>query len=111
LAVEKAIAQATILASLETLHELEDVLLRARFERYQAIAVRRKFLETIEPYFEPISVRTRISICRHPKDDKFLELAMDGRADLIITGDNDLLVLSSFEGIPIITPMQYLGLD
>ncbi len=95
---------------METLHELEDVLLRARFERYQAIAVRRKFLESIEPYLEAVSVRTRISICRHPKDDKFLELAVDGRADLIVTGDNDLLVLNPFRGVPIITPMDYLAL-
>jgi putative PIN family toxin of toxin-antitoxin system len=87
-----------------------NTFLRARFERYQAIAVRRKFLESIEPYFEPISVRTRISICPHPKDGKFLELAIDGHADLIITGDNDLLVLNPFEGIPSITPMDYLQL-
>jgi predicted nucleic acid-binding protein len=40
-----------------------------------------------------------------------LELAVDGQADLILTGDQDLLVLNPFRGIPIVTPMQYLAED
>lgn len=47
-------------------------------------------------------------------DDKFLELAVNGRADPIITGDTDLLVLNPFRGIPIITPAAFghaLALD
>jgi putative PIN family toxin of toxin-antitoxin system len=46
--------------------------------------------------------------CRDPKDDKFLELALNGRADLIITGDADLLVLNPWRGIEIVTPREYL---
>ncbi len=53
---------------------------------------------------------TKVSVCRDPKDGKLLELAIDGRADLIITGDKDLLVLNPFEGVPIVTPMDYLAL-
>jgi len=41
------------------------------------------------------------------KDNKFLSLAVRGKADVIISGDNDLLVLDTFPGIPIITPAAF----
>lgn len=53
---------------------------------------------------ELVPIITPVSGCRDPKDDKFLELAVNGRADLIVSGDEDLLILDSFQGIPIITP-------
>ena len=43
-----------------------------------------------------------------PNDNKFLELAVDGNAEYIVTGDKDLLVLSSFKNILIITPARFL---
>ncbi len=51
----------------------------------------------------------RITVCRDPKDDKFLEVAVAGRADAIVSGDLDLLVLSPFEGIPILEPAEFLA--
>jgi predicted nucleic acid-binding protein len=50
-----------------------------------------------------------VRVCRDPNDDKFLEVAVNGRADTLITGDTDLLVLDPFERIPIITPAGYLS--
>lgn len=46
--------------------------------------------------------------CRDPTDDKFLELAVNGHADLIVTGDGDLLVLNPFRDIPIVTPAMFV---
>ena len=43
----------------------------------------------------------RITACRDPHDDKFLELAVNGQADLIVSGDADLLALNPFRDIPI----------
>jgi putative PIN family toxin of toxin-antitoxin system len=51
---------------------------------------------------------TLTGICRDPKDDFILECALNGNADLIVTGDKDLLSLQSFLGIQIVTPRQYL---
>jgi predicted nucleic acid-binding protein len=51
--------------------------------------------------------RLTVTACRDPKGDKFLELAVNGRADLIVSGDADLLVLDTFRGIPIITPAAF----
>lgn len=52
-----------------------------------------------------------ITICRDPKDNKFLELALSGQADLILTGDDHLLSLHPWRGIPILTPQDYLALS
>jgi predicted nucleic acid-binding protein len=51
-----------------------------------------------------VAIAERIAACRDPTDDKFLELAMNGHADLIVSGDADLLVLNPFQGIPIVPP-------
>ncbi len=56
---------------------------------------------------ELVTITERIAACRDSKDDKFLELAVNGRADLIVSGDADLLVLDTFRGIPIITPAAF----
>ena len=50
-----------------------------------------------------------ITECRDPKDDKFLEAALAGKADAIVTGDSDLLELHPFQGIPILRPAEFLA--
>ncbi len=60
---------------------------------------------------EAIAIAERIALCRDPTDDKFLELAINGRANLIVSGDQDLLVLSRFRDIPIITPATFVRLQ
>jgi putative PIN family toxin of toxin-antitoxin system len=108
-AVEKALQSGLVMRSEATWRELEEVLMRPRFERYQKVAFRRRYLLELDAAMEMISVLTTIAACRDLKDDKFLELAVDGRAEVIITGDLDLLELHPFQGIEILTPMDYLG--
>jgi predicted nucleic acid-binding protein len=43
-----------------------------------------------------------------PKDDKFLELAVNGHADMIVSGDSDLLALNPFRDIPIVPPAIFI---
>jgi predicted nucleic acid-binding protein len=57
---------------------------------------------------ESVPIIERIAACRDPTDDKFLELAINGKADIIITGDADLLVLHPFRGIKIVPPMVFV---
>lgn len=47
-------------------------------------------------------------ICRDPGDHKYLEAAVGGRAQALISGDKDLVVLKVIEGIPILTPRAFL---
>jgi uncharacterized protein len=56
---------------------------------------------------ELVTITERVTECRDQNDDKFLELAVNGHADVIVSGDADLLVLDTFRGIPIITPAAF----
>ena len=49
-----------------------------------------------------MQVEKNIHVCRDPSDDKFLECAVEGRANYIVSADKDLLDLKIFEGIEII---------
>jgi putative PIN family toxin of toxin-antitoxin system len=100
-----------MLASEATKLEIIEVLSRPKFDRYIELRIRQQLAAEYIHACETIAPHSTIQACRHPKDDKFLELAVDGRADLILTGDQDLLVLSPFRSIPIITPMEYLAED
>jgi predicted nucleic acid-binding protein len=57
---------------------------------------------------ETVTIIEPIAACRGPTDDKFLELAVNGHADLLLTGDADLLVLNPFRGIPVVAPMTFV---
>ena len=50
-----------------------------------------------------------ITACRDPKDNKFLEAAVESNADAVVTGDSDLLVLHPFQRIPILRPVEFLA--
>jgi len=110
-AVQRALERDITLVSLPTLLELRDVLNRRKFSRYVNQSEASPFLNRVAGAAEQIEVLSQIEICRHPKDNKFLALAVDGHADLILTGDQDLLVLNPFRGIAVVTPMQYLAED
>lgn len=101
---------ATILASDETLLELVEVMGRARFDRYVERSIRQQLVAEYANSIEKVQVTSPIRACRDPRDDKFLEVAVHGRADLIVTGDADLLALRPFHGIDLLTPAAYIEL-
>lgn len=47
------------------------------------------------------------ALCRDPDDVKVLALALGSKADCMVTGDKDLLVMKSFQGIPILSPREF----
>ena len=106
-AVDKAVDEAQILISEATLEELADVLARAKFDSYITVGERQEFLRLLDRIAVTVPIVHTIRACRDARDDKFLELAVNGEASLIITGDADLLELDLFRGIPIITPASY----
>jgi putative PIN family toxin of toxin-antitoxin system len=97
------------------LAELADVIGRAKFDailvrskitREKSLAEVHRLAEVVEP--PPLAA----PVCRDPDDDEVLALALAAQADLIISGDDDLLLLQVFEGIPILTPasaLQFIG--
>lgn len=110
-AVEKAWRQAKTLISLETWTELRIVLTRPKLSRYIEPGLLDPFLRNVWTVAEPIAIASPIRACRDSRDDKFLEVAVYGRADAIVTGDADLLALHPFRGIAILTPSAYLELQ
>ena len=99
-----------LLISRATLDELVDVLSRPRLRAKYGISdpVLRAVVRLMILRGELVSPQRRITACRDPKDDKFLEVAVGGRADVVVSGDADLLSLDPFEGIPIVTPARFL---
>ena len=106
--LELAVRHGQLLATVETQQELVRTMLSKRFDRYVSRAQREALLVRLAPLVELVASTQVVRACRDPKDDKFLEAAVNGRADVLITGDKDLLVSDPFAGIPIVTPAQYL---
>ena len=107
-AVEKAVTTAQLVATTATLRELIEKLHSPKFDRYVRRERRDALLERVASLVEIIEVLQPIRASRDPNDDKFLDAAVNGRADVIVTGDRDLLDLSPFRGIAIVTPAEYL---
>lgn len=100
---------ATVLASEAIRLEIADVLARARFDRYVPADIRHRLREEFIASTVDVIISHPIGVCRDPRHDKFLEAALHGRADLIVTGDRDLLALDPFHGIRIVTPAAFLA--
>ena len=107
-AFELALDIGKILISQETIDELNSVLSRPKFEQYISRSKRERFLLAFVQKSVLIEIQQTIQECRDPKDNKFLELAVNGKATAIINGDKDLLVLHRFRDIPILTVSQFL---
>ncbi len=103
-----ALANAAVLVSSETLRELDDVLARAKFEPYVRREERELFVAALLDRVELVEITHRVEACRDPRDDKFLELALSGRATAVVTGDPDLLSLNPFRGIEIVSPADFV---
>lgn len=108
-AVDHGLSWGIPLMSEETLAELSEVLSRGRFDRYVSREDRQHFLRLLGGIVRVIPITQRIAACRDPKDDKFLDVALNGEAQLILTGDQDLLELHPFHGIEIVSPADFLG--
>jgi putative PIN family toxin of toxin-antitoxin system len=109
LAVHLVGQRGNLLKSSTTERQLFEVLDRPYFAALIAPAAR-DWLTKLLAAAEMVTVTERIAACRDPTDDRFLELAVNGRGDLIVSGDGDLLVLSPFRSIPIVSPTTFLQL-
>ncbi len=107
-AVRKAVDNGILLVSEATMNELADVPARPKFDRYITLEDRQQFLRLLGRLAEFVPIVYPVHACRDPKDNKFLEVALNGNAELIITGDADLLALHPWEGIAIVSPADYL---
>ena len=99
---------AILVFSQELLDEFLAVAKRPKFRRFFSLADIEELLETISDYADLVKVKTPINVCRDPKDNFLLALSIDGRADFLLTGDNDLLELSKIGETTIVTISDFL---
>jgi putative PIN family toxin of toxin-antitoxin system len=108
-AIRKAEQEALLLVSDSVLGEFTEVFSRPKFDKYVSRFRREAALRHIRSISTVVAIPYPIRACRDPRDDKFLEVAVHGRADVIVTGDTDLLALHPFREIAILTPTEYLA--
>ncbi len=94
--------------SQELLDEFLEVARRPKFRRFFSASDIEEILETIEEYADFVKVQTKIEVCRDTKDNFLLSLSVDGNADILLTGDKDLLDLIKFGETEIMTISNFL---
>ena len=107
-AIRLARSNGRLLISDATMYELAEVLNRRKLDAYVTLKDRQRFLREVTRIAEFVPIIQIVRECGDPKDDKFLEVALNGRADVIITGDRDLLALHPWRGVAILAPKDYL---
>ncbi|MCY4332778.1 MAG: putative toxin-antitoxin system toxin component, PIN family [Cyanobacteria bacterium MAG CAR1_bin_15] len=95
-------ANGLLLFSQETFLEFRQRIMRSKFDKYVSRKSRINYIKQLEKISKFVSINGTILGCRDQDDDKFLETAFNGKADFIITGDNDLLEMVSFRNISIV---------
>ncbi len=100
----------TLLFSKELLEEFIAVAKRPKINKYISENELQELLEVVDQFAEFINVTSSVTICRDPKDNFLLSLAIDGNADYLLTGDKDLLVLKKVENTKIVTITEFFGI-
>jgi putative PIN family toxin of toxin-antitoxin system len=109
LVFDKVIAENELVISEELISELRRVLNGEKFNRYSLEIERTLFISSVITVATFVIPHERVTACRDESDNRVLEAALASNADLIITGDKDLLVLHPFTNILILTPRQFIS--
>ena len=112
-ALMQALARYEVCASVQTWLELDQVMQRDRFDRYLARSARSDFVALLRTYlhFYPVTLEDESALeprCRDAKDNKFLALAQVCQADVLVSSDEDLLVLHPWREVPVLRPADFL---
>ena len=99
-----------IITCMEQLLELSEVFKRPKFSRYISRNQVHEFFELLEDVSEIITLTAKSDLCRDKKDNYLLSLALDSKADYLITGDNDLLSIEKINSTSIISYTEFSNL-
>ena len=103
----RALNDHCVVFSQATWDELATVLQRSGFDKTMPLGSRLLVLAELATRVEIVAVTSVVSDCRDPKDNKFLALALDAGAGMIVTGDADLLALHPLRGVRICLPAGF----
>lgn len=103
-AVRLVLSRGRLLFSPATFTEFETRLWRPKFDRYLSIEARKALLHDFDAVADWVDISQIGHYSRDPEDDKFVQTALDGDAELLVSGDRDLLDMGTVVGLTIITP-------
>jgi len=86
----------------ETFEELQTRLWRPKFDRYVTLEQRKLILHDLSAIAQWVEIDDEVRYSRDRDDDKFIATALAGNAEVIVSGDSDLLVLLNVNGIRIL---------
>jgi len=99
-----------LLLSDELLGEMNDVLHRPKFQKYFSVDMINELVSLMLGKVEMVEIKETLDICRDPKDNFLLDICVSGKADYLVTGDEDLLTLNPFKGTQIIDYNSFLNM-
>jgi putative PIN family toxin of toxin-antitoxin system len=97
----------TFIFSNELIEEFLEVAARPKFKKYFKQSDIQKIVDFMDCCSEIIEVKSSVDICRDKKDNFLLALALDSKADFLITGDEDLLIIKQFHYTEILSYNQF----
>lgn len=103
-AVRLVLSRGRLLFSPATFTEFETRLWRPKFDRYLSIEARKALLHDFDAVADWVDISQIGHYSRDPDDDKFVQTALDGDAELLVSGDRDLLDMGTVVGLTIMTP-------
>jgi putative PIN family toxin of toxin-antitoxin system len=101
----------TLLLSEGAVEEMSRVLSHDRLRKvYEGAGVsREELVERALSLSRVVKVKTKLGVVlRDPSDDKFLECAVDGGADYLVSGDEHLLEIKEYRGIEVLTAREFV---
>lgn len=99
---------ASFITAEKQIKEFLEKIYLPRFRKYFEVELALEFIKNFTKRADLIQVSSEINVCRDPKDNFLLALAKDSKADFLITGDKDLLVIGQFEQTIICTLQDFI---
>jgi len=99
-----------VVVSDEMLKEISEVSSRPKFKNIFTAKRIKELFSLLDSYAVVVSPSQKVNVCRDGKDNFLLEVALEGEADYLVTGDEDLLVLDPFHNTKIVKPKDFEGI-
>lgn len=96
------------LFSEELLNEFLEVISRPKLKKYFSDSDVKALLNAIQSHADFVTVKSHVNVCRDKKDNFLLALSEDGKADYLLSGDEDLLILKKHKRTRIMKLSEYL---
>ena len=96
-----------VVVSDEMLKEISEVSSRPKFKNIFTAKRIKELFSLLDSYAIVVSPSQKVNVCRDGKDNFLLEVALEGKADYLVTGDEDLLVINTFQSTKIIRPKEF----